>query len=102
MAFAWGHARMGVLQAAAAWIRQCIGIKKKGVVARSDETATGSTARRGKRGEGRRRGRSSRLGGVRLEGESRRRFKLPTILTSLVRNAGIFIGAPDPPGFRKA
>jgi len=30
VAFVWGHARMGVLQAAAAWIRQYIGIKKKG------------------------------------------------------------------------
>lgn len=41
---------MGVLQAAAAWIRQCIGIKK-GVGVRSDESATGSTTRWGKKKE---------------------------------------------------
>jgi len=53
VAFVWGHARMGVLQAAAAWIRQYIGIKKgsRGTERRDGngvDDATGAKRERGR------------------------------------------------------
>lgn len=52
VALVWGHARMGVLQAAAAWIRQCIGIKKRSRgTKRRDSNGVGN-AMGGKRGQG--------------------------------------------------
>lgn len=54
---------MGVLQAAVAWIRQCIGTKKKKESARDGEGIDG-----GEKGEETRGSTSSLLGGARLEG----------------------------------